>query len=127
MPVNDFACPECDFVIADQYHPSYLARPVCPKDHILMERLWSMSAGKPFEPFEVDLGDGPVQIGSLGDVRRIERESEKRYRNGDGAPFVFRAYSQDPSNRDVNVFGPGPQKPHPRASKAGVPFIQRQK
>ena len=59
------------------------------------------------------IGDG-IPVNSLHDMRRIERESEQMVRDGvPGAQMhVFRKYSQDQSNFDVNTMGPDPsQKP----------------
>lgn len=44
-------------------------------------------------------------IDSLSKVRKIERESEQRYRDGEGEPLRFRAYAQGASNTDVGAFG----------------------
>lgn len=53
--------------------------------------------------------DGLVQqrevIGSLHQMRQIERDSEVRYANGEGEPLRFRALSQSASNMDENSFG----------------------
>lgn len=55
-----------------------------------------------------------VAVNSMQDIRRLERETEKMYRDGVGQPLRWRAYSQDQSNRDVNSFGPAPnQAPDP--------------
>ena len=58
---------------------------------------------------QVPTKDGLVQveetISSLHDVQRIERDSEQRYRNGEGEPLRFRAVHQNASNLDVNSFG----------------------
>lgn len=43
-------------------------------------------------------------IGSLADIRRLERESEQRARNGEGRRLVWRDYSQDRTNRDQHSF-----------------------
>lgn len=53
--------------------------------------------------------DGPKQeevvIDSLHTLRRIERESEQAHRNGEGEKLAFRAYSNEPTNKDVGLFG----------------------
>lgn len=57
------------------------------------------------EDFEVDLGDGsgPRRIRSLSELRSIEHDSERRSREDPkAAPLVWRDFSQDRSNRDVN-------------------------
>jgi hypothetical protein len=44
-------------------------------------------------------------IDSLHKLRAVERDSEQRYRNGEGEPLRFRAWAQDRSNKDSNAFG----------------------
>ncbi len=54
-----------------------------------------------FHAFDTTDGRGqPVHIDSLQKLRRIEREAEVAFRNGEGQPMVWRRYAQDPSNRD---------------------------
>lgn len=66
------------------------------------------SRGK-FEEFTVELDGVTHRITSLQDANRIERESMARYNSFDsagkrrGAPYVFRGFHQDQSNRDVNA------------------------
>lgn len=46
------------------------------------------------------------RISDLQQLRKVERESMERYRGGEKvAPVVWRDFSQDRSNRDVNTFG----------------------
>ena len=58
---------------------------------------------------EIMTRQGPRQIteevNTLHRLRQIERDSEQRYRNGEGEPLRFRAYAQDRSNLDENSFG----------------------
>lgn len=54
------------------------------------------------------IGDG-VPINSLHDIRRIERESEQRARNGEGEQYVFRKYQQDRGNLYTHTLGEAPQ------------------
>jgi len=57
--------------------------------------------GAAFHGFTTTDGRGqPVHIDSLHTLRRVEREAEQAYRNGEGQPMVFRRWAQDPSNRD---------------------------
>jgi len=58
-----------------------------------------------FQKFSVDVDGTRVEIDSLHKLRQIERDSEQRYRNGEGEPLRFRGYTQDSSNLDVNSFG----------------------
>lgn len=74
------------------------------------------------------IGEHGVEVNSLRDIRRIERESEQRYRDGVGEPYVFRLYSQDSSNRDVGTLGDAPSaKPsqdwlRKQQARTGRPF-----
>lgn len=56
------------------------------------------------EDFTVDVGNGPQRFSSLSEVRKFEAESERKFRNGDGQPYVFRSLSQEPGNNRTNVF-----------------------
>lgn len=61
--------------------------------------------GAAFQKFDVDVDGHPVTIDSLHTLRKVERESEQRYRNGEGEPLRFRMWNNDRSNRDVSSFG----------------------
>ncbi len=45
------------------------------------------------------------EIDSLHKLRQVERDSEQRYRNGEGEPLRFRMWNQDRSQQGVNSFG----------------------
>jgi hypothetical protein len=47
-------------------------------------------------------------VGSLADIRRLERESERLEANGEGRRMIWRDYAQDHSNRDVHTIAPDP-------------------
>jgi len=47
-------------------------------------------------------------IGSLADIRRLERESEQAERNGEGRRMVWRDYAPDHSNADQHTLGADP-------------------
>lgn len=47
---------------------------------------------------------GEVRISSLSELRQIERDSEQKFRNGEGQIVAFREFSQDRGNRTRNVF-----------------------
>lgn len=54
-----------------------------------------------FKGFTTTDGRGqPVHVDSLHTMRRVEKESEQAYRNGEGQPMVFRRWAQDCSNKD---------------------------
>jgi hypothetical protein len=61
--------------------------------------------GAAFKKFSVNVDGQRVEVDSLHTLRRIERESEQRYRNGEGEPLRFRMWNQSASNKDVNSFG----------------------
>lgn len=44
-------------------------------------------------------------VGSVHQMRQIEADSERRFRNGEGEPMRFRMLSQNGSNKDVGSFG----------------------
>lgn len=61
------------------------------------------------EGFEIDMemfthGDQrKVRVASLSELRKIERESQRKADDGIGTPLVWRDLTQDRSNRDVNA------------------------
>lgn len=63
-------------------------------------------------PMDVPIGDGtaPVTVSSLREIRHLERESERLAADGEGQQIIFRAYSQDRSNRDLHTMGASPQR-----------------
>lgn len=83
------------------------------------------------EDFVVDLGDGPRRISSLTELRAIERDSEQRHRDGEGAIHIFRDLSQNSSNRHVNTLsGSSYEKnksfrPPARVTSSGLPLTVR--
>ena len=50
-------------------------------------------------------------VESLSALRQIERESEQRHRNGEGAPLVWRDYSNDRSNFDRHTLAANVNQP----------------
>jgi hypothetical protein len=65
-----------------------------------------------FKPFDYDDGSGKVQtISSIQDASRIEQATMKAYKNGEGAPIVFRAFHQDQSNYDKQTLSGYESKP----------------
>lgn len=120
MPMHDYVCEPCDILIPDQYHPLLSAILCCPDCGVPCDKSWHRDPRRLFAPFTVDYGSGPTEITSLNQVRTIERESEKASRNDPrGQPYVFRAFSQDHSNQDVNTLksqGIQQKKPLKRAN-----------
>jgi hypothetical protein len=65
------------------------------------------ACGPGFEAFETYDGmNNLVTVDSLKKLRDIERDSEQRYRDGEGQPLVWRRYSQDDTNKDVHALHP---------------------
>ena len=58
-----------------------------------------------FQKFSISVDGKPVLIDSLHKLRQVEKESEQRYRNGEGEPIRFRMWNQTASNKDVHTFG----------------------
>ena len=122
-----FACPACGatpvvvYTLADVGGPDWPPRCWCdtPMEHapqpgdFRIDLRTDGGGGRAFQKFEihrqVPTKDGLVQVretvDSLHTLHRIERDSEQRYRNGEGEPLRFRAAHQDRSNLDVNSFG----------------------
>jgi hypothetical protein len=74
---------------------------------------FAIDAKEPFQRFtvhrQVPTSGGLMQveetIDSVHTLRRIEQDSEQRYRNGEGEPLRFRMWNQDRTNKDVGSFG----------------------
>lgn len=59
-----------------------------------------------------------VKVESFAQMRKLERESEQQYRNGEGQPIRFRAMHQNRSNMLDNTFGKDPsEKPTKEAAE----------
>lgn len=100
MPViNRYHCPACDEGF-DAMPPS----PPCPRCAGPSDWVPERPAHVGALNWEADLGlDGIVQINTIQDANRIERESLRREANGEGSAIVFRALHQDRSNMDRDV------------------------
>lgn len=66
-----------------------------------------------FTPFTTQVlqPDGthkPVTVSTLSDIRRLERDTERAQRNGEGQAMIWRDYSNDRSNYDVHTMGKDP-------------------
>lgn len=75
------------------------------------------------EDFTVDVGDGPMRLRSITEVRHFERESQRRFANGEGAPYNLRALSNDNGNMDRNTFGENPIAPFSKTNRRGQPYV----
>ena len=130
MPVHDCYCVVCGELHANVYLPLItLPQPIvehgfvtstfvefpshCGQPMSYIPPRVAMDAKEPFQRFSTEIRqpDGsyqPVEIDSVSKMRRIERESEIRARNGEGEAIRFRMWSNDRSNGDMNTFGPDP-------------------
>lgn len=111
MPRHDFWCDDCGQVIADHYVPVSTrasdAAPACPTCG--SPTTWIAAAPAvhygsvktaAFKAFDTTDGRGnPVHIDSLRKLRQVEKQSEQDFRNGEGQPVVFRAWSQTKGNK----------------------------
>lgn len=77
----------------------------------------------PFKAYDVEVDGAVFRIDSIQAASKIERESMQRYRNGEGAPVVFRAFHQDSSNATVNVFGSPDFPKFSTRNRKGEPYI----
>lgn len=115
MPLHDFVCAPCHRYAVDVYVPIAVgashANLVCPDCGGALDwipQVGAMDAKEPFHQFEVDVAGQRRHVGSLHDIRKIEREAEQRSRNGEGQPLVWRDYSQNRSNFDSHTLAKNP-------------------
>ena len=137
MAVHDFRCLACDYRWNDVNIPvSIGARagaPYCPRCDVptTMEPIIAigrMSIFSEFAKFTTPVEDpgSPTgfrdeTISTLGDIRRLEKESEQRERDGLGRRMIWRDYSQDQSNKDVHTMGPPPSETPSKTYTNGTP------
>lgn len=146
MSRHDYRCPACGYVLRDVTVPTGLRAtaciPICPRhqigggtrmDWIPQARFSVFSdagrqAGDSFDKFTIPVEDpgSPTgfrqeTIGSLADIRRLERESEQRERNGEGRAMIWRDYAQDPSNRDQHTIAEDPSLTPSKTFANGTP------
>lgn len=67
----------------------------------------------------IDLGDGAGErrVSSIHEMRQIEREHDRKVRNGEAPPLRFRALHQNKGNLSVNTLGSNAVTPAPRSRK----------
>lgn len=123
MALHDFDCTACGSLLEDYYVPitqrATEAEPLCPTCGARMR--WVPAVGRMeagagpggFTPFTTQVlqPDGthkPVTVSTLSDIRRLERETERAQRNGEGQQMIWRDYSQDRSNTHVHTMGEDP-------------------
>lgn len=110
MPVHDYYCGACGQVLTDVMVPIAIGQAAGAPEHCGQKTtaIWGIGSmdygavkGAGFKGFSTTDGRGqPVQINSLRDLRRVERESEQAARNGEGQPMVWRRWAQDGTNAD---------------------------
>ena len=154
MALHDFACPDCGTLLRDVHVPvtigashASIACPCCELDLdrlvwmapcIAVPRLSLFSDSDPrggshdFTKFTTEVEDPSsptgyrqATIGSLADIRRLERESEQRERNGEGRKYVWRDYAQDRSNTDQHSFMADPSMKPSKAYLNQTPVTVR--
>lgn len=110
MPQHDYYCGRCGLVLTDVMVPIAIGQAAGAPEHcgartVPIPGIGSMDYGAVktvgFQGFETTDARGQrVQINSLHDLRRVEREAEQAHRNGEGQPMVWRRYAQNDSNAD---------------------------
>jgi hypothetical protein len=115
MALHDFWCQVCGTLLVDVNVPIALGARLGAPLHCDTPAAWmpqvgrmDASSGPGFTAFEArDSQNRPVLVDSLAKLRKIERQSEVDYRNGEGQPLVWRNYSNDASNKHVHALHPG--------------------
>lgn len=124
MPWADYECPGCPGLIRNHRFSAALgakaSAPLCPVCEIYMEPIPAIGRmdvggvkGASFQAFEISrlvpsrhgMVEQTERIDSVHKLRAVERDSEQRYRDGEGEPVRFRAWNQDRSNLSVSSFG----------------------
>lgn len=119
MPLHDFYCGYCNRVYPDRYIPvAVRASEGAPRCDCGRLTTWIAAAPAlhygsvktaAFKAFDTTDGRGnPVHIDSLRKLRQIEKQSEQDYRNGEGQPLVFRAWSNTKGNKLDSPLHPSP-------------------
>ena len=114
MPLHDFWCQVCGQVLVDINVPISVGAAAGAPLHCGKPAAWIPQVGV------MDASSGPG-FSSLRHPRRAEqprprrqpeqaaaaeRDSERAYQNGEGAPLVFRRWANDKSNADRHTLAP---------------------
>lgn len=112
MPRHDYFCDVCKTVLVDVYVPVAVGATKGAPLHCGKPASWIAAApalhygdvkGAAFRSFDTTDGYGnPVHIDSLAKLRKVEKESEQAFRNGEGQPMVFRAWSQQSNGNKLD-------------------------
>lgn len=112
MPVrNDFLCEVCG------HYGEYWATRATAPSHCGQVMTWAPSrppavdAKEPFQQFDVEINGQRHHVGSLHQMRQIERQAEQAARNGEGQPHIWRDYSNDRTNFDVHTLAKHTTRP----------------
>jgi hypothetical protein len=136
LALHDYWCTACGQVLVDINIPIDLGAVRGAPRHCDRPMSWipqvgrmDASAGPGFQAFTARDGQNKeVVVDSLHKLRTIERESEQQYHDGAGQPLVWRAYSNDRSNRDVHALHPtwhGGEAPDPAWVRAHAADLKR--
>lgn len=143
MPLHDYHCLTCGAVRIDVAIPIAIGAtagaPDCPDCEFPAPMAWIPAArfsgfndsgdmgASSFAKFTTQVEDPgsptgyrDITIGSLSDIRREERESEQRARNGEGQQLIWRDYSQSASNRDKHTMMDDPSLKAPKFYSNGT-------
>ncbi len=149
--MHDYACPDCGTLKADVNVPvtlgasgAFVACPCCDADLGRTVRMapipaFRLSVFRDADPrngsrdftkaqIQVETPGGgfrEVTVGSLADIRRLERESEQAERNGEGRRMVWRDYAQDRTNADKHTLGEDPSLKPSKTFTNGQPVLTR--
>lgn len=139
MALHDFRCPGCGSVQRDVHVPvtigaqqAVLYCPDCDDWDVGVRMEWIPAIGRMdfgpaggagFKAFTIEEVDQRgvaqrIEVDSVHKLRRLERESEVRARNGEGRPLVWRDYAQDRSNHDVHTLATQDQLGDPHGCEA---------
>lgn len=122
MALHDFRCSTCGAIQRDINVPIEIGASgafvycrsctvVVNGEHTAVRMQWIPAIGR------MDAANGPgfvafdcydgqnnkVHVSSLKQLRDLERTSEQQFKNGEGQPLVFRAFSNDPTNKDSSA------------------------
>ena len=110
MPLHDYRCGKCGAWAVDVYVSiavgATAACPLCTACDISMNwvpQVGGMDAREPSFQSTVSINGRETTVGSLHQMRQIERQTEQQARNGEGQRLVWRDYSQNSSNKDVHT------------------------
>ena len=110
MALHDFVCPRCDLIRRDVNVPitigakaAHVSCPDCDREMDWLPQVGGMDAREPSFQSTVSINGRETTIGSLHQMRQIERQTEQQARNGEGQRLVWRDYSQNASNKDVHT------------------------